>query len=63
MRTSALEQLGELGTVFIQKKGGEWLVEHLRKDEYGFFVGRTMVWGRKLDKVLNDLLEKVTFVK
>jgi hypothetical protein len=40
MRTSALEQLGELGTVFIQEKGSEWLVECVRKDESGFLTER-----------------------
>lgn len=43
MRISALEQLAEEGTIFIQKKGDEWLVECVRRDEYGFLVGRISI--------------------
>jgi hypothetical protein len=48
MRTSALDQLAEKGTVFIQIKGSEWLVECVCKDEYGFLAGRVCVWGKNL---------------
>ncbi len=40
MRTSVLEQLVSKGIVVIQKKGSEWQVEFVQKDENGFSVGR-----------------------
>jgi len=59
MRTSALEQLAEKGTLFIQKRGGEWMVECVRKDESGFLTDRQSEWGSNLYRVIRNLLEKV----
>lgn len=60
MRTSALEQLATKGIVIIQKKGREWQVQFVRKDESGFLVDRQSGWGTKLYSVIRDLSDKVT---
>ena len=63
MRTTALEQLAEKGTVFIQKKGREWQVQFVRKDESGFLTDRQSEWGTRLYTVIRELLEKVTLAE
>jgi hypothetical protein len=50
LERTGLEQLAEKGMVFIQEKVDEWLVECVRRDEYGFLVGRVCVWGENLDR-------------
>ncbi len=63
MRTSALEQLASKGVVIIQKKGSEWQVQFVRKDENGFLTGRESEWGIKLYTVIQELLERVTLAE
>jgi hypothetical protein len=59
MRISALEQIATKGIVVIQKKGSEWQVQFVRKDENGFLIDRQSEWGSELYKVFEELLEKV----
>jgi hypothetical protein len=59
MQTTALEQLASKGPVTIQKKGDNWLVECVRKDEAGFLVGRESQWGSKLEVVIEKLWGKL----
>ncbi len=40
MQTTGLEQLVSKGIVVIRKKGKEWQVQFVRKEESGFLVGR-----------------------
>jgi len=63
MRILTLEKLASRGIVTIQKKGSEWLVQFVRKDESGFLTDRQSEWGTKLYTVIRDLLEKVTLAE
>lgn len=63
MRILALEHLATKGIVIIQKKGREWLVQFIRKDESGFSTDRQSEWGTKLHTVIRNLLEKVTLAE
>jgi hypothetical protein len=40
MQISALEQLAEKSKVFIQKRQNEWMVECVRRDEFGYPISR-----------------------
>lgn len=60
MQLLALEQLASKGVVTIAQKGGNWVVECIRKNEAGFLVDRQMEWGRELGVVIDELLEKVS---
>ena len=59
MRILALEQLASKGIVVIQRKGNDWQVQFIRKDESGFLVDRQSEWGTNLYTIIQDLLEKV----
>ena len=63
MRILALEQLASKGIVVIQKKGNDWQVQLIQKDENGFLVDRQSEWGKKLYTVIRELLEKVTLAE
>ncbi len=63
MRISALEKLVSKGMAVIQRKGNEWQVQFVRKDESGFLTDRKSGWGTKLYAVIRDLLEKVTLAE
>ena len=63
MRIFALEQLASKGIVVIQKKGSEWHVQFVRKDESGFLTDRQSGWGNELYVVIRDLLEKVALAE
>jgi hypothetical protein len=43
-----MEKLASRGLVIIQKKGSEWVVEFIRKNEAWFLVDRQTEWGREL---------------
>jgi hypothetical protein len=58
-RTSAIEQLAEKGVVIVRKKGSEWQVHFVRKDETGFLIDRQSEWGTNLLKVIEGFLENI----
>jgi hypothetical protein len=59
MEVSVIEQLASKGIVIILRKGMEWQVQIVRKNENGFLTDKKSELGNNLENVISDLLSKV----
>lgn len=54
-----LNLLAKCGIVSVTMTGGKWLVQYMSKDKFGFLSKSVSEWGDELDKVMEDLFERV----